>query len=114
MNIGRFKKHRESDLSGSIATLGIQLSPVRFVRQDKGADYTVHGPDDVELGAAWRKSGEWGAYLSVRLDCPTLPSPISATLKLTPTEDGWYVLRWNRRNENGRAQKTGSQPDRPE
>jgi uncharacterized protein (DUF736 family) len=112
MEMGRFQKQGENLFTGSIETLGIQLNPVRLKRLDKGADYAVHGPDDGELGAAWRKSGEWGAYLSVRLDCPTLPAPIRATMKLTPTEDGWYVLRWSRRTENGRGERGETQPDR--
>jgi uncharacterized protein (DUF736 family) len=49
---------------------------VRFVRLEKGADYAVHGPDDGELGAAWRKSGDYGDYLSVKLDLKaSVPPP---------------------------------------
>ena len=112
MEIGRFKKYEDGSFVGPIETLGIELNPVRFALLEKGADYGVYGPNNRELGAAWHKSGEWGAYLSVRLDCPTLPAPISATMKLTPSEDGWYVLRWNRRSGNGRADRGETQPDR--
>src|ERR1700759_2865117 len=97
--IGEFQKEGE-DLVGAIETLGIQLKRVRFRHRDKGANYVIHGPEDVgELGAAWLKAGEFGDYLSVRLDCPTLGAgPINATMKLTPTEDGLYLLRWQRRD----------------
>jgi hypothetical protein len=57
-------------------TLAIQLNPVRFVSRNKGADFAIHGPDDMELGAAWRKSGDYGDYLSVRLDCPEVESAL--------------------------------------
>lgn len=102
MIIGRFQKS-EFGFSGSIETLSIQLNPVRFLRQDKGANYALHGPDDGELGAAWRKSGQYGDYLSVRLDCPSLLTPINATMALKASNDGVYLLRWQRRGErNGR------------
>ena len=102
MNIGRFQK-QDSGYSGSIETLGLQLNPVRFVKRSKGADFAVHGPDDGELGAAWRKTGEYGDYLSVKLDCPTLPAPVNAVMSLKANADGFYSLRWQRR-ENGRGE----------
>jgi uncharacterized protein (DUF736 family) len=105
MIIGRFRK-LEDGFSGLIETLAFQLSPVRFVRRDKGADYALHGPDgEGELGAAWRKSGEYGDYLSVKLDCPSLLTPINAIMALKASPDGCYFLRWQRRGErngNGR------------
>jgi uncharacterized protein (DUF736 family) len=82
----------------SFNSLGLRLD-ARMERRDKGANYAVIGPDDSELGAAWLKSGEFGDYLSVRLDCPTLPGPINATMKMTPTADGVYLLRWQRRDQ---------------
>jgi uncharacterized protein (DUF736 family) len=96
--IGEFEQENTGFIGG-IEALGIQMKGVRFKSQDKGADYTIYGPDGIgELGAAWLKSGDYGDYLSVRLDCPTLPAPINATMKMTPTEDGLYVLRWQRRD----------------
>jgi uncharacterized protein (DUF736 family) len=96
MIIGRFRRENDGFI-GPLTTLGIQLNDVRFEHRDKGANYVIVGDNDGELGAAWLKTGEFGDYLSVRLDCPTLPAPINATMKLTPTEDGFYVLRWQRR-----------------
>jgi uncharacterized protein (DUF736 family) len=104
MIIGRFEKD-ESGFRGSIKTLTIDLNPVRFVRRDKGADYALQGPDNSALGAAWRKAGEWGDYLSVKLDCPSLLAPINATMKLTADSDGFYRLNWQRRRgNNGREE----------
>lgn len=98
MIIGRFQKH-EGGFLGSVDTLVIHVNPVRFVKRDKGANYALHGPDDGELGAAWIKLGEYGDYLSVKLDCPSLPAPINATMKLEAASDGSYLLRWQRRRE---------------
>jgi uncharacterized protein (DUF736 family) len=95
--LGPFTKDSD-DLTGSIKTLAIRLDPVRFKHRDKGANYVILGPDECELGVAWLKSGDFGDYLSVRLDCPTLPAAINATMKLTPTADGLYLLRWQRRD----------------
>ena len=96
--IGEFEREND-DFIGVIEALGIQMKRVRFKSQGKGADYTIYGPDGIgELGAAWLKNGDFGAYLSCRLDGPTLLAPISATMKMTPTEDGLYVLRWQRRD----------------
>jgi uncharacterized protein (DUF736 family) len=96
MIIGRFRRENDGFI-GPLTTLGIQLNDVRFAHRDKGANYAILGPEDCELGAAWLKSGDFGDYLSVRLDSPTLPAPINATMKLTPSEDGVYALRWQRR-----------------
>jgi uncharacterized protein (DUF736 family) len=112
MMIGKCQKDEEdAGYSGNFATL-MMRSKFRLEPREKGADYALIGADGAEWGAGWRKSGEWGPYISLRIDCPTLPGPISATMKLTPSEDGWYVLRWNRRSENGHADKTETQPDR--
>ena len=96
MIIGRFRREGDS-FSGAVRTLTIGLSDVRFERRDKGANYVIHGPGGAELGAGWVKSGDFGDYLSVRLDCPALPEPINATMKMSPTDDGVYLLRWQRR-----------------
>jgi uncharacterized protein (DUF736 family) len=98
MNIGIGRFQREgSGLAGSLNALGLRLE-ARFERRDKGANYAILGPDNCEIGAAWLKTGDFGDYLSVQLDSPTLPSPIYATMKMTATADGFYVLRWQRRD----------------
>jgi uncharacterized protein (DUF736 family) len=105
MIIGRFEKH-ESGFLGSIETLAWRLEPVRLLHRDKGADYAIHGPDNCELGAAWRKAGDYGDYLSVKLDCPSFAAPVSAIMSLKADQDGFYRLRWNRR-----AEKNGAGPE---
>jgi uncharacterized protein (DUF736 family) len=51
----------------------------------------------VEFGAAWKKtSGEGREYLSVKLDDPSFPAPIYATL-IESDEPGTYSLIWSRR-----------------
>ena len=107
MIIGRYEKSGD-DFLGSLETLTFQVNPVRLLHQEKGADYAVHGPDDCELGAAWLKSGQFGDYLSVKLDCPSLLAPINAVMALKPNNEGVFFLRWQRRGErNGNAQGEG-------
>jgi uncharacterized protein (DUF736 family) len=99
--IGRFRREG-GGFTGTLKTLGMQLDGVRFEPRDKGANYVVHGPGSSEFGAGWVKSGEFGEYVSAKLDCPTLPEPINATMKLTPTDDGVFLLRWQRREPSRR------------
>ena len=54
MEIGKFQE-KSYGYTGSIGTLALQLNPVLMKRRDKGADYGIYGPDDCELGAAWRR-----------------------------------------------------------
>ena len=52
----------------------------------------------MEFGAAWKKtSGEGREYLSVKLDDPSFPAPIYATL-IEGEDDNSYALIWLRRN----------------
>jgi uncharacterized protein (DUF736 family) len=111
MIIGKCRKDENGGYNGSFATL-MMRSKFRLEPREKGADYVVLGAGNTEIGAAWHRSGEWGSYLSLRIECPTLPAPISATMKLIPSEDGWYVLRWNRRSDNGRGDRGETQPER--
>ena len=51
----------------------------------------------MEFGAAWKKtSGEGRDYLSVKLDDPSFPAPIYATL--VEGEDDTHTMIWSRRN----------------
>jgi uncharacterized protein (DUF736 family) len=109
--IGRFK-HDANGYIGLIETLTFRTD-ARFVKRDKGANFSIIGPHSGELGAAWRKTGEFGDYLSVRLDGPTLPAPINATMTLKPTEGGEFFLRWQRREPSSRNSPTESEAARP-
>ena len=98
--IGCFKRDAGGYI-GLIETLIFQVE-ARFVKRDNGANFSILGPNDCELGAAWRKSGEYGDYLSARLDGPGLLAPINAVMALKPTDGGEFLLRWNRREPPSR------------
>ena len=80
--IGTFTS-TENGFTGSIRTLALNVK-ARIARvenpSDKGPQFRVYA-GSVELGAAWQKtSGEGRDYLSVKLDDPSFPAPIYATL----------------------------------
>ena len=59
---------------------------------------TIPDAAAVAFGAAWKRiSGEGRDYLSVKLDDPSFPAPIYATLVETEAS-GTYSLIWSRRN----------------
>ena len=74
---------------------------------EKGADYAISASqrrrNASKSGPPGRRQGEYGPYLSVKLDSPVFAEPINATLKLEPNDAGLHALRWNRpkaRNED--------------
>ena len=100
MIIGNFRQNGDGYI-GLIATLGLR-EQARIEPAKPGAEgapaYVVLSDDGfIELGAAWRrhnaKTGK--AYLSVRLDAPTLAVPINGALIVQP--DGEFILVWSRR-----------------
>ena len=112
MDIGRFARS-DSGYIGVIETLTFRME-ARFEKQTKGANFSIIGPDNCELGAAWRRTGEYGDYLSVRLDGPALLAPINATMTLKPTDSGDFLLRWQRREPSSRNSASGmSDGDQP-
>ena len=97
--IGSFT-HSGDGFTGAIKTLSINVKTAIKPAEKasgKAPDYRVFaGP--VELGAAWKKtSGEGRAYLSVKLDDPSFPAPIYATL-VEGDEPDSFTLIWSRRN----------------
>ena len=93
--IGTFTS-TENGFSGSIRTLALNVK-ARIARvenpSDKGPHFRIYA-GNVELGAAWQKTSEQGRdYLSVKLDDPSFPTPIYASL--VEAEDG-YSLIWSR------------------
>ena len=99
MIIGTFTKNTEGGFHGHINTAGLNLDGVVFEKQDKGAAFTLsasHLDQCFEIGAAWNKSGEFGDYLSVKIDSPVFAEPINATMALKTSDTGLYALRWNR------------------
>jgi uncharacterized protein (DUF736 family) len=96
--IGVFHKQDDGSFTGSIKTLSLNVKTAQFrpaqKDNDKAPDFRIFtGP--IEFGAAWKKtSREDRDYLSVKLDDPSFPAPIYATL--VDADDG-YSLIWSRR-----------------
>jgi uncharacterized protein (DUF736 family) len=86
-------------LTGSVKTLTLNAK-VRFVPvekdNDKSPDFRIiAGTTNVELGAAWKKTSKEGRpYTSVKLDDPSFPAPIYASL--IEAEEGASNLIWSR------------------
>ena len=96
--IGTFTKTGES-FTGAVKTLSINakttIKPADKA-SDKAPDYRVFA-GNVEFGAAWKKTSNEGRdYLSVKLDDPSFPAPIYATL--VEGDDDNHSLIWSRRN----------------
>nr|WP_237244049.1 DUF736 domain-containing protein [Sinorhizobium sp. M14] len=90
----------ENGFTGSIRTLALNVK-ARIARvenpSDKGSQFRIFA-GAVELGTAWKKRSEQDRdYLSVKLDDPSFPAPIYATLTEVDGEDG-YQLIWSRPN----------------
>jgi uncharacterized protein (DUF736 family) len=95
--IGTFTRNEDGSFTGFIRTLRLNAK-VRFVPTDKDND---KAPDlrgyagAVEVGAGWKRTArETGReFYSVKLDDPSFPAPIYASL--VEVEDG-YALIWSR------------------
>jgi uncharacterized protein (DUF736 family) len=97
--IGTFTKS-ENGFSGQVKTITLNVK-AKFAPaekdNDKAPDYRIF-VGQTELGAAWKKTSNAGReYLSVKLDDPTFPAPIFASLVTTEGSDD-YVLIWSRRS----------------
>ena len=84
---------------GAVKTLSLNVKAVEFVPaegdNEKGPDYRVIAAG-TEFGAAWKKTSDKGNdYLSVKLDDPSFPAPIYASLVESESED--LALIWSRR-----------------
>ena len=97
--IGTFTKS-ENSFSGQIktATLNVKAKFAPAEKDnDKAPDYRIFA-GQTELGAAWKKTSNAGReYLSVKLDDPTFPAPIFASLVAVEGGDS-YALIWSRRS----------------
>lgn len=96
--IGTFTHAGNGSFSGTIKTLTLNakatLRPIDK-ESDKAPDFRL-AVGTVECGAGWKKtSRENREYISVKLDDPTFPAPIYATLIETETP-GEYALIWSR------------------
>ncbi len=96
--IGTFTKSNDS-FTGAVKTLSINAkTTIKKAEKasDKAPDCRVFA-GTVELGAAWAKTAkETGRlYHQVRLDDPSFPAPIYATL-VEDRDTGDFALIWNR------------------
>ena len=95
--IGTFNKTEDGSYAGSIKTLSLNVKSAQLRPNDKAdekaPDFRIFA-GQTEFGAAWKKtSRENREYLSVKLDDPSFPQPIFASL--VDADDG-YSLIWSR------------------
>jgi uncharacterized protein (DUF736 family) len=97
--IGSFQKAGDG-FSGTIRTLSLsakaEIKPTERA-SEKAPSYRVFA-HKVEIGAVWKKTSKEGRdYLSVKLDDPSWPAPLYASL--IEAEDGKSLnLIWSRPN----------------
>jgi uncharacterized protein (DUF736 family) len=104
MILGRFAENPASGvLVGHIRTLFFKSDKVVFEpiesANDKAPTHRVYSADEVELGAAWRKTAkETGlVYYDVTLDDPTFASAVHARLVQAKAKDAsGFILVWDR------------------
>lgn len=95
--IGSFTKQADGSYSGSIKTLSLNVKTAQLCANDKtdekAPDFRIFS-GSTEFGAAWKKtSRENREYVSVKLDDPSFPAPIYASLVEI---DGGHSLIWSR------------------
>jgi len=97
-NIGTFAKAEDGTLNGFIKTLQLNTK-AKFVPLDptsEGAPHFRIFAGNVEIGAAWKKvSQQDRPYVSVKLDDPSLPAPIFASLH-EDDQPGQFSMIWTR------------------
>ena len=96
--IGTFTKSENGD-TGAVKTLLLnvkaRVSPAEKAN-DKAPDFRIF-TGQIEFGAAWKRtSNEGREYLSVKLDDPSFPAPIYASLVEVEGEEGFSLI-WSRR-----------------
>jgi uncharacterized protein (DUF736 family) len=97
-NIGTFTKAEDGTLSGTIKTLQLntkaKFSPLDAT-SNGGPDFRIFA-GNVEIGAAWNRiSQQDRSYISVKLDDPSLPAPIYASL-YEDDQPGQFNMIWTR------------------
>jgi len=91
----------DNGFTGSIKTLTLNIK-AKFApsdkENDKAPDYRIFA-GATEFGAAWKKTARDSdrEYLSVKLDDPSFPAPIYASLVKIDGDEG-YILIWSRRS----------------
>jgi uncharacterized protein (DUF736 family) len=99
--IGTFTKSGDGFM-GSVKTLTLNVkATIRSAEKsnDKAPDYRIFA-GQTEFGAAWKKtSNEGREYLSVKLDDPSFPAPIYASLVAVEEGDSFSLI-WSRRSSD--------------
>ncbi len=101
--IGTFTSNANG-YTGTIKTLNLNVK-ARIARvenpSDKGPHFRIFAAGNVELGAAWQKTAKESErdYLSVKLDDPSFPAPIYATLIEVEGEEDLQLI-WSRPNRD--------------
>ena len=91
----------DNGYGGSVKTLTLNFR-AKFVPtekdNDKAPDYRIIA-GAIECGAAWKKTARDSdrEYLSVKLDDPSFPAPIYASLVKGEGDDTFNLI-WSRRN----------------
>lgn len=98
--IGTFTK-QDDTFTGTLRTLALSVK-ARIVRdeakgKENAPDYRIFS-GSVELGAAWKRTSKEGGreFLSVKLDDPSFPAPIYATLTASEGDANTFALIWSR------------------
>ncbi|MCS3892260.1 uncharacterized protein (DUF736 family) [Bradyrhizobium japonicum USDA 38] len=86
---------------GSIKTLTLNIKAKLVASErenEKAPDFRIFA-GAIEFGAAWKKTARETdrEYLSVKLDDPSFPAPIYASLVKVEGDDG-FTLIWSRRS----------------
>lgn len=98
--IGTFTKS-DNGFAGAVKTLTLNVK-AKFLPADgdseRGPDFRIFA-GATEFGAAWKKTARESnrEYLSVKLDDPSFPAPIYASLVEAEDAKG-YSLIWSRRS----------------
>ncbi|MBZ9974074.1 MULTISPECIES: DUF736 domain-containing protein [unclassified Mesorhizobium] len=95
--IGTFTRNEDGSFAGVIKTLNLNIK-ARLIAAEKESDKS---PDlrafagTIEIGAGWKKTAKETSreYHSVKLDDPSFPGPIYASLV---ENDEGYALIWSR------------------
>jgi uncharacterized protein (DUF736 family) len=91
----------DNGYTGSIKTLTLNVK-AKFVASEKdhvkAPDYRIFA-GSTEFGAAWKKTARDSdrEYLSVKLDDPSFPAPLHASLVKVDGDDS-FTLIWSRRS----------------
>jgi len=91
----------DNGYTGSVKTLTLNVK-AKFVateaENEKAPNFRIIA-GSTEFGAAWKKTARDSdrEYLSVKLDDPSFPAPIYASLVKSQGDDS-FTLIWSRRN----------------